>query len=275
MSPRELATTVYEGFREHKLLLYASAIAFRSALATIPLALFIVGFAGFLGLSDLYESQLSPALSTAMSPAAFTVIDGTITQVLTGSARGFWLTLGAALTVWQVGSVIMAIMNALNQIYDTEEERPFWKQETTALALAAGAVVLLLLAIATVQGGPALIGSVLGDGGVARALALVVSWLVGLALLLAGVGVLLRAGPDESRPAGWVGFGAVLVVVLWVLMSLVFGFYMTNIASYGSIFGGLATVYVALQYLMLCAIVFLSGVLIDSSVREELDDAGD
>ena len=62
-----------------------------------------------------------------------------------------------------------------------------------------------------------------------------------------------------------------LVVVAWMLMSVGFAIYVTSIANYESVFGALATVFIALQYLQLCAIVFLGGVQIDSIVRKKLD----
>lgn len=270
LTPGELAREVFNGFREHGLLLYAAAIAFRGALASIPFALFSVGVLGFLGLSDLYLSDVSPVLSTQMSPPAFTIVDDTITQVLT-EGKVYWVTIGLLLTLWTVSSIVHAVMNALNAVYETKEKRPFLERERNAVLLALASIVLLMATVAVVQGGPFLIQSILGEGIAGKVLGAVISWLLGLALLLVLVGLLLRTGPDRSRPLGWVSFGAVLVVVSWMLMSVGFAIYVTSIANYESVFGALATAFIALQYLQLCAIVFLGGVQIDSVVREKLD----
>ena len=57
----------------------------------------------------------------------------------------------------------------------------------------------------------------------------------------------------------------------WVVMSLIFSWYVTSVADYGSIFGSLATVIVAMEYLYLSAIVFLTGIQIDSLARSRLE----
>jgi uncharacterized BrkB/YihY/UPF0761 family membrane protein len=50
-------------------------------------------------------------------------------------------------------------------------------------------------------------------------------------------------------------------------MSAGFGFYLREIASYNTIFGGLATVVVLIAYLYGAALVFLGGVQIDAMAR--------
>ena len=57
-----------------------------------------------------------------------------------------------------------------------------------------------------------------------------------------------------------------------MLTSIGFGIYVTYIASYGSVFGHLATVFVLLLYLWLLASAFLVGIQLDACVRERAED---
>ena len=59
----------------------------------------------------------------------------------------------------------------------------------------------------------------------------------------------------------------------WVVMSLIFSWYVTSVADYGSIFGSLATVIVAMEYLYLSSIVFLTGIQVDSLARSRVEGA--
>jgi membrane protein len=68
-----------------------------------------------------------------------------------------------------------------------------------------------------------------------------------------------------------VSFGGLLVIVGWVLMSLLYGFYIGSLADYASVFGSLAVVMVTMSYIYLSAIVFLSGVQLDSLIRHQVD----
>jgi membrane protein len=120
--------------------------------------------------------------------------------------------------------------------------------------------VLVLLAFATARFG----GGVVGGGVVG----FVLSWAVALALLFTAVWLLLRFAPAHPGPHRWVSFGSALCVIAWVGTSLVFGFYVTQIADYGSIFGSLATVFVMLTYLYLSAASFLIGAEVDAIARD-------
>jgi membrane protein len=66
-----------------------------------------------------------------------------------------------------------------------------------------------------------------------------------------------------------VSFGTGVVLLSWILTSIAFGLYATYVASYTSVFGHLASVYVLLQYLWLSANAFLVGIQVDSCVRKE------
>jgi len=270
LSPRDLAVRLVDAFMEDKLLIWASAIAFRAAVAVIPLTLFALGLMGFLGLSEIWTTELAPRLQEASSVSAFMVINDTVGKVL-GQGQLFWMTIGALVTVWQVSNTVRATMHALNVVYETDEERPFLEQLWVSIALGLAAMVALLAGVACAQGLPALIGSILGGGGLASALGFLIGWLVALCLLGLALGLMLRAGPDKSRPPGWVSFGAVLTVALWVLASILFGLYLTHVASYDSVFGALATAFVGLEYLYLSSVVLLAGVLVDSIVREQME----
>jgi membrane protein len=98
-----------------------------------------------------------------------------------------------------------------------------------------------------------------------------VSWAIALVLMGVVVALVVRVAPAARRPWRWVTRGALIVIAGWTAMSLVFGWYLTSVAEYGSIFGNLATVVVVLEYLYLSAIVFLTGLLVDALARKRVE----
>src|SRR3954465_5263301 len=88
-----VARDVVEGFARHKLLTYASAIAYQIISALIPFALFALGLAGVLGLRDLWTKPLGPTLAANVSPEVWSLANKTVTQVL-DHKQTFWVTLG-------------------------------------------------------------------------------------------------------------------------------------------------------------------------------------
>lgn len=259
MDLRHTAGQVLDGFAEHRLLTYASAIAYQAIGALIPFALFALGLAGTLHLDGLWSHQLRPELAARTSTDVFVLLDRTVTQVL-GQTQTLWVTFGLALVIWELGGAMRATMEALDDIYDTSRRRSRLDKYVTSSWLAAAVGALWLAAIFVVVGGRAVVGGPLG--------ALAGYALAALVLMLA-TGLTLRIGPAERPPVRWVSVGSVVIVLGWLAVVGGYVFYATAIASYGSVFGSLAAVFVAIAAAYLSAVVLLTGVLVDAKARDE------
>jgi membrane protein len=256
---RQLVRAVIDDMQEHDVLTAASAVAFQVLTALIPLALFVLALMGFLHLESLWTDHLAPQFKAQVSKDVYTVVDDVVRRTL-GKKQGWWLTAGAVLAIWEVSGATRSLMGVLSKIYDGGEDRPWHRRYPISLALGTGVTAIVLLAFASARFGGALLGGVLG---------FVLSWAVAVALLFTAVWLLLRYAPAHPGPHRWISFGSGLCVVAWIGTSLVFGFYATEIADYGSIFGSLATVFVLLTYLYLSAASFLIGAEVDALVREQ------
>jgi membrane protein len=274
LRPRRTVEALARGYVENDLLTYASAISFRVFFALIPLGLFALGVLGFLHLDEVWSEDIAPEIRPSVSPAAFTVMEGTVKEVL-GQRQLFWVTFGAAIAIWQISGAMRAIMRVFNAIYGVEDRRSLWRRVLVSCALATVVGVLILVAVVVARFGRAGVQAALGGSPFVAVLAFALRWGVTIALLLLAVAILGRFAPATRRPVRWGSFGALLVVAGWVAMSLIFAWYVTSIANYGSIYGSLATVIVALEYLYLSVIVFLSGIQIDALARDSVEGAGE
>ena len=68
--------------------------------------------------------------------------------------KGGLLSFGILAALWSSSSAVVAITAALNQAYDVEEGRPWWKVRGIALLLTMGLSVFLLLAVVLLIFGP-------------------------------------------------------------------------------------------------------------------------
>jgi membrane protein len=125
--------------------------------------------------------------------------------------------------------------------------------------------VCAIAAIAIVRFGPLVSGDL---DGVLAVLSFLIRWLLAACLLAIGVGLMVRFGSATRQPLPWVSLGTGLVLAAWILTSIAFGLYATYIASYGTVFGHLATFFVLLIYVYLIANAFLVGIQLDACVRE-------
>jgi membrane protein len=269
-SPRAAIDAILHGFKTNDLLTYASAISFQVFFALVPLALLALGLIGTFGAPEVWSHDLAPTVKDSVSTPVFQVIDDTVRKVL-AERQLFWVTLGAAIAVWEVSGAMRATMQVLNRVYGVEEQRSFWRKLWESIALSTVVTLLLLLAAGAVKVGPQGAKDLFGEGALVSALSFLASWGLAVGLLFLVVMLVVRFAPDTRRPARWVSFGGLLVIVGWIAMSVLYGFYITSLADYASIFGSLAVVMVTMSYIYLSAIVFLSGVQLDSLIRSQVE----
>jgi membrane protein len=273
MSPRGATRAILAGFKENDLLTYASAISFQVFFALVPLTLLALGLLGTFGLSDWWSTDAAHTVKDNVSGPVYQVINETVHKIL-AHRQLFWVTLGAAIAVWEVSGAMRATMQVLNNVYGVEEKRSFARKLWESIVLSTAVTFMLLLAAAVVKVGPRAARAFVGEGAFVSVVSFLASWGAAVALLFLVVAIVVRYAPDTRRPVRWVTFGGVLVIVGWIAMSLLYGFYITSLADYASVFGSLAVVMVTLSYIYLSAIVFLSGVQLDSLVRHQVDVKG-
>src|SRR3954462_3353400 len=274
MSPRGAAGAILAGFKENDLLTYASAISFQLFFSLVPLALLALGLMGTLDLSEWWSTDAAHTVRDNVSHNVYRVINDTVQRIL-AHRQVFWVTLGAAIAVWEVSGAMRATMQVLNRVYGVEEERSFRRKVAESIVLSTAVTFMLLLASAVVQAGPRAAKELLGRGSAVSILSTLASWAAAVALLFLVVAIVVRFAPDTRRPVRWVTFGGLLVIVGWIVMSLGFGFYLSSLADYDSIFGGLAVVIVTMSYIYFSAIAFLTGVQLDSLIRHQVDHRED
>jgi membrane protein len=261
---RELTVDTIESFQRNGLVNFAGAMAFRVVLALIPFLLFLFALIGFLDLEEVWREDVAPDLRRNASDAAFGLIDDTVNQVL-ARKQLWWLTIGLAVTLWELSAATRVTMTALDRVYGFHRRRGFLETLPRSVALGAAMGLCAVVAVAIVRFGPLLTGDL---DGVLAALSFLVRWLLAAAVLGVGVGLAVHYGAATRQPVPWVSFGTGLVLLAWVVTSIAFGLYVTYVASYGSVFGHLATVFVLLLYVWLIANAFLVGIQLDACVRE-------
>jgi membrane protein len=153
-------------------------------------------------------------------------------------------------------------MGAINRIYETEENRPFWTRWPLSFALA-------LCTVAGVVGAALRVLAVPRPGGVVGVLASAGLWVAAIGALGVAAGLLVRLGPIEQRPKRWASAGAVLIVGTWVVTSIVFRWYVSSLANFKTAVGQLAVFIVLMVYVYASSIVFLVGVQLDELLRAD------
>jgi membrane protein len=230
----------------------------------------VVALLGLLG-SDRQGTDALMGMVRDVAPGAADTMQSVLTQLTQSHATGFALVIGLAVALWSASGYIGAFGRALNRIYEIAEGRPFYKLRPAMLLITLVAVVLAaLVALALVVSGPVAtaVGNALGIGATAVTIWNIIKWPVILAVVVAVVAILYYATPNIKQPKfRWISIGAALAVLVWVVASVGFGFYVAHFGSYNKTYGSLAGVIVFLLWLWITNLALLFGAELDAELE--------
>jgi membrane protein len=251
-----------ELFDRHNLLTYASAIALRMFIAAVACILFALGILGAAHQQQLWRKTIGPAIEPKVLPHVFDGIDQTVNKVFSSSTAGL-LALAAALAVWEVSGIIRAGIGALDEIYETDEPRPFWIRFPLSWGLAILVLVAMLGAIAVVWA-----GHVSGSWSIPI---LILRWPAAAILVALAFELIVRWAPAKHRRVRWASLGSALVVVGWIGETLIFGAYVRGVANFRTSVGSLEVFIFLATYFYIAAIVLLVAMELDELVRADME----
>ena len=270
----EFAKKVYEKFVAEDISTNAAQVAFYFIFALFPLLLFLLNVIGlFLGAAEGVRNELFNYLQQVMPPAAITLVQDTVKEV-TSEGGGGKLTIGALIALWSASAGVDNIRIALNDIYDLEETRSWFKYKLTSILLTLGIALLIFLALGIVFYGGQFLNLLIAPLGIEvtsyfilTAFSIIV---VGVALILSFALLYNYAPNHDPYEWHWITPGAITAIVLWILLSLGFRVYLHFFDSYSKTYGSVGAIIVLLLWLYLTAMVILIGGVVNA-VREKIE----
>jgi len=149
-------------------------------------------------------------------------------------------------------------MIGLNSVY-SERNRNAARHYLRALMLTFTLVMVGLIALITVVIAPIVL-SFIPLGVFGYFVAEIIRWSIAILVLLAGVGVLYRFGPNRrAARIGWLTWGAVFAVFSWAVVSIGFSYYVANFGNYNQVYGSIGAVIAMLVWLWISSFLVLMG----------------
>lgn len=248
----------------------AAALTYYGVLAIFPMLIVIVSVLGLIGHS--VTQPLITNLGSVAPGAAQQIFSNAIKNIQSqqGTA-GVAFVVGLAVALWSASGYIAAFMRASNVIWDVEEGRPFYKTIPIRLGVTLITVILLTLsALAVVFTGSLAgkVGNVIGVGSTAVQIWDIAKWPVMLVFVTVILAILYYTGPNVRQPGfRWVTPGGIFAVIMWIVVSALFAFYVANFSSYNKTYGALASVIVFLVWLWLTNVVILFGAELNAELE--------
>lgn len=248
-------------FRNDSLQDHAAALTYYGVLSIFPGILVLVSLLGLVG-----KSATQPLINSMADavPADVRRIFLAAAGHLQGAhaTAGILAIVGIAAGLWSASGYIAAFMRVSNAIYDVPEGRPFWKTTPIRLGLTLAVAVLLAVSalIVVLTGGLAYrVGQAIGLGSVAVTIWDIAKWPVLLVLVSLMIALLYWASPNARHGFRWFSPGGIIAVVLWLIASGLFTFYVANFSHYNKVYGSIAGVIIFMIWMWISNLAILFG----------------
>ena len=263
---------VYERSFDADVFSRAAQVAFYFSFALFPLLYFLVSLFGILleSSSDL-RSELFSYLRQLMPYSVFELVRTTVDEIVANSSGGK-LTIGLVATLWSASAGIDAVRTALNEVYELKERRSWWRTKLQSLLLTLIFAVLTALMLAIVFYGWRLIQAALGGVGLevtSPFILIGIEWITILLVMLFACEMIYNLLPDFGRFRWvWITPGSIVAIVLWILLTGGFRFYLGYFNSYNKTYGSLGAVIILMLWLYLTALALMIGGAINSVIHD-------
>lgn len=249
----------------------AAGLTYRTLFSMFPALIALVSILSLFGQSGDTVTRVLEQVRGLVPEDTWSTIEPALESVLTAPAPGLGLLFGLLVALWSASGYVKAFGRAMNTIYNKTEGRGFVKLNLqmyvwTALLLVLGAVGIMIFVLS----GPVAeaVGSAIGLGSAALAVWNVAKWFVLAAIVIVVIALLYYATPNVKQPKfRWISVGAVVAILVAVLATLGFFFYVSNFGNYNATYGALAGVIILLLWIYIVNAILLFGAELDSELE--------
>jgi membrane protein len=250
--------------------LVSAGLAFYTLLSIFPAIAAIVSVYGLVADSSEVQAHFL-AVADLVPEQARALLADQMTRVAGGDTGTLSLAMlvSLMLALWGASRGTQAFMMAMNVAYNEREKRGIVKQNLIAVVLTICLLLFSALALAATVFVPAMVAS-LGIEGTRGWLLTLLRWPLLAACFMVALAVLYRLAPSRNDAKWrWVTPGSILAVLLWLIASIAFSFYIGNFANYNETYGSLGAVVGVLMWFWVSAFVVILGAEVNAETERQ------
>jgi membrane protein len=260
----------YSEMNSNRLLSIAGGVAFFILFAIFPAITALVSAYGIFFNAATIGQDLS-LLQGVVPDNVLSILNEQATRIASQSNRALSIGLvaGILVSLWSAMGGVKAMIDALNVIYEERETRNLFRLNLTALVFTLGGFAVFLVAVGAVIAAPLAL-SWIGLGGATAGLIRMVRWPAMAIVLLGGLAVLYRYGPNRRAPRWqWVSVGSLFASVVWIAASFLFSWYLAKFNTYNATYGSIGAVLAMMMWLWISSMVVLLGAELNAEIEHQ------
>lgn len=263
----------FANFREHRMTDHAAALTYFAMMSLFPGLLVGVTLLGLFGQAGLVSEATDYLLRHGADADTAAVVGKALDRIInaSGGALGVTLVISLALGLNGASGAFGAAGRALNVVHGVDDQRSFATRKLTDVGVTLLVVALFGVVLVALFLGGQIADDLLGKIGLGDTGATIwrfARWPVAIAAAVLACALIFRLAPEQAaREPRWLSPGAVLGVVLWIVLSIGFAFYVRGFSTYGAAYGAFGAAIVLLLWLYLSANAFLFGAELNAEVR--------
>ncbi|MCX7566573.1 YihY/virulence factor BrkB family protein [Sulfitobacter sp. F26169L] len=250
--------------------LVSAGVGFFGMLSLFPAIAALIALLSLISNPDVVIAQLED-MRGLLPQDVYIIFHNQIVALVTASpdTLGWAGVISISAALWSARAGVAAMMTGLNAVHG-EKNRATISHYVRALLLTLALVGVGIVALITLVVAPVIL-AFFPLGGVAGIIAETVRWVIAISILLAGVSVLYRYGPNRGKShRRSIKSGAIVAVVSWAALSLVFSYYVANFGNYNQVYGSIGAVIAMLIWLWLSSFVILLGAVVNAQVEKHV-----
>lgn len=245
--------------QEKNVALIAAGVAFYGMLSLFPALAALVTILSLISDPVVVIAQLNEMRGLLPDDVYKIINEQVVTLVTTSTGKLGWTgAISVLAALWSARAGVGAMMIGLNGVYN-ERNRNAARHYFSAMMLTLSLIFVGIVALVSVVVAPIVL-SFLPLGVFGYFMAEIIRWSIAITVLLAGVGVLYRFGPNRrAARIGWLTFGAMFAVLSWAVVSIGFSYYVANFGNYNQVYGSIGAVIAMLIWLWISSFLVLMG----------------
>lgn len=243
-------------------------LAYFFLLSFFPMLIFMVTLLPYL---NLEQGQVFDFLSDIMPDEVYSLIEGTLTQVLSNQNGGL-LSIGVIGTIWSASKGVDALMKALNRAYDVDGKAGFLNR-LWSLIFTISLVAVILIALVLPVFGQQIGNIIFGYFGVAESFETIwtfIRWITPPTLILLVLTAMYWIVPNTDPRLTIISVfpGAVFATLGWLVLTYGFSFYINNFGNYSGTYGSIGGVIILMLWLYFTGMILIFGGLLNASSQK-------